>query len=94
MNTASVDLNLPREIQVWQKELKLYETTTKMGIALDQNCFKVLQSTSGSFSFKCKDKAEILPSLASMPVLLPLPAQNKREHIATMLREESCRLFL
>lgn len=43
MNTASVDLNLPREIQVWQKELKLYETTTKMGIALDQNCFKVLQ---------------------------------------------------
>lgn len=94
MNTASVDLNLPREIQDWQKELKLSVTITKMGTALDQNCFEVLQETSGSFSSKFTDKEEILPSLASIAVLLPLPAQNKREHIATTLREEGCRLFL
>lgn len=44
--------------------------------------------------WKRVDKDEILPRLESVPALLPLPDQNKREHIAARLGEESCCLFL
>lgn len=97
MNTVSVDLNFPREIQDQQKELKLSVTIAKMGTALGSKTRTALKYCSRhqvASLFKFMDKEEILPSLESIPDLLPLPDQNKREHIATMLRDEGCCLFL